>query len=489
MTILSLLGPLMSQGFSYLSENSALLNYPAHTKDLVEAASPFAKKDDGDEICFDLREAGLITCLGDHFVDIRISDPRLLQQGNWEQSPMTPLRDDEWQETGRWHLEGFDLWAMLEWSPTTTLSLPIFSQDEDGHRYISSQALSLLEPSQFDFLQSSPAALLLVLPPLVAEQDFPPDPPVTRGTYFDLIACQFRPSENSERHALRTVHIDQALGTVRLTTNQENREAVHRSLKNKLDRLQALQVSLREKGPFWKEGGTLPHILETIHGMAAALEANDLPRVVRGIQSLRPLLFFSQTHDIVFPHNDSDRYFNKNMLSVLMRTYLQIAETAERAIDFFQRADQEDSPALARLGMKEYRDLLRYIREDQWDGLGKGKGPDEALWQTYLAAGLHLAQDSVSHCHEWETGPGDLWTGVCASYVALNVFGLGDLHGLDNDLIRDENEKDRPSTEFAKSLSLEFLQVATDPDTASFSTRRDQFLNHYYPFPWRERPL
>ncbi|MDO8461486.1 MAG: hypothetical protein Q7S98_01355, partial [Deltaproteobacteria bacterium] len=209
--------------------------------------------------------------------------------------------------------------------------------------------------------------------------------------------------------------------------------------------------------------------------MKEALLANHLPEVVQGIIDLRSVLRYAQESDIVFPNKDSNQYANKEVLEILMKDYNQMAQEIRLALADFEKAKKGDTQALAS-GVVHYKNFLRYVREEYWNGLASGLGPLRALRELRLAAALHLGQDSVAHCRQWEGKRGD----VCQEIVAVNLFGWGTLHDKDDDRIEREDGSWKPATQLAVAISFQIRKLSHTAGEL-FEEKKKAFLDRFWP--------
>ncbi|MBI1909081.1 MAG: hypothetical protein HYS22_02800 [Deltaproteobacteria bacterium] len=445
-----------------LAENSIVFDHYADNTGLLVASG----------LCFKMPEANLEVCFqedNDIVVDLLV--PELRDQGFWERSYLPQL------EEGPWVLAGFSRFLFLGLPPSLTINQERVGSEEDAHSLITHIAY-LLPWGALSLYSSEEPKFVDLIRKEVSYRDFPP---LIHANYVSLIGSQFGSAELNERHAVRPVVVDDK-GCVKLQGMAETRTRIRGAMGHHLTEIHRLGEELQKAHPAFSDNEPLNGILSQITDMKEALVANRLEEVVRGIKKLRSLMMYAQMRNVVFPGNDADDYPNREVLEVLMRSYSDLAAHIRGALNNFVDAERGVEGAFE-MGVAHYRNVLRYLHEDQWDRLASGKGPWEAIRQMRLAAALHLAQDSVAHCVHWD----EKESNICQEYVSVNLFGLGTLHTTENDRIKTEEGEWKETNQRAVSLSYRIRELShmTEEYLAfhgqSFDQVKNEFLGHYWP--------
>ncbi|MBI4411944.1 MAG: hypothetical protein HY541_05620 [Deltaproteobacteria bacterium] len=397
--------------------------------------------------------------------------------------------------SGPWQLPYWKAWLMTLRSPEKTLNLKIVTPEEDGHAPITHAALTSLKT--YLGLSEEDAS---VLPREVSFRDIPP---LVHGNYVSLLAGYFRMTENTSRHALRTVEFDPETGRVTLQSQEETQAGIRESLDIHLSEINRINRALGESPPIFIPGPEMEFLRRELSDMFGGFDGQDSGRLkdtygdtgfqdtgdtdtgdtgnknrqealVEGIKRLRSRFFYAQMRDIRFPHNDSSSYDRAEYLDVVAEPYRDALALMDEASAAFREAE-EGNPEAFYGGVEHFRNLLRYIPEENWEQFASGEGPLVAMRQLRLAASLHLAQDYPSHCIEWNPANPN----VCDNSVSVNLFGLGTLHTAETDLLTGPDGAAKK--EMAQTLSVQILELAQITDKHAFERKKEGFLDQYWP--------
>ncbi|MBI1909082.1 MAG: hypothetical protein HYS22_02805 [Deltaproteobacteria bacterium] len=451
---------LVSEGVvAYSSDNSPLRSYPEETGKLVNS-----------ELCFEMEESGLSACFPEGALVLDLLHSVERGQARWDRSYVPSL------EKGAWRVSGLKLLAVIWLPPSLTVGEEPVGHEEAGHANITRFALERLgKDFELPFYGSRGDESALKL---YEELDYQDYPPTRRGNYVDYLGLLFNAQRGTTHHAMRGVKFDPELDQVRLRTMGETRQMIRKSMDRWLSEIHQIQKELDQSPVIFLDDREMVRLFRELRAMNDDFNQEQYPKVVARLKRLRPRFFYPRMRNVKFPQNDSNRYNRPWSLYHQIEPYRDLARLIQESGRHFTNAMMGDSPkgdekALA-AGIRSYKEVLRYLPEEDWDSLASGRGPLTAMGQMKLAAAIHLAQDYVAHCRSWERD-------VCQDAVSNNFLGLGSLHLPEDDEITTRKGVLKPSTDRAVAISIQLLKIANLPNDADFLKTKKEFLDQYWP--------
>ncbi|MBI4374227.1 MAG: hypothetical protein HY542_05055 [Deltaproteobacteria bacterium] len=177
------------------------------------------------------------------------------------------------------------------------------------------------------------------------------------------------------------------------------------------------------------------------------------------------------------------RYPREKVLQYLLQRHVGVKDYFMKAIELFDEADHfiaDGDPEFARQAFNEgvfnFKEGLRYVPEEMWGQMGRGKGPTVALGQLRREALLHLVSDAVgAHCRRY-------FNDACVRSVSANYFGLQPLHGTEEDLLLDTHDEERHQNKKAVAVTADILLygvLTSAPDL--LACEREKILDRFWP--------